>query len=218
MLKLNRDCRREVSFTLQAVLWKCTICWIYHVSHCRTFLPISGFYCLCCHTIWDLPNICCYQWPCVFINKLLSFYVFIATPPICQILAVCCGVAWILFIHQVFYGKSLMKFTPIRSDGQSDTGQAILSWSRFDCENQYPLYLPNTFSHFEVKIPLLKPEVWQRGILQGSGNVWDTRTSLAFPQVKLSIMQANVQTWKGGFGNVSVYQWTWWVTYVLREM
>lgn len=65
---------------------------------------------------------------------------------------------------------------------QSDTRQAILTCSRFDCESQYPLYLPNTVSHFEVKITLWNRDVWQRGILRGPGNERDTRTSLAFPR------------------------------------
>lgn len=41
---------------------------------------------------------------------------------------------------------------------------------------------------------------------EGPGNEWDTFPSSAFPQIKLSITQANVQTWQADFGNVSVYR------------
>lgn len=76
--------------------------------------------------------------------------------------------------------------------------------TRFDCENQYPPYLPNTVSHF--KITLQDHAEWQQGISQGSGNEQGTCSSLTFPQVELSVLQADGPTKEAGLGNVSVHQ------------
>lgn len=115
----------------------------------------------------------------------------------CQILAVCCGAACILYFpFPSLYCKSLMRReVHTHQKRQSGVRQAILTWSRFDCKNQYPLYLPNTVSHFEVRITLWNHVVLQQGILRGPGNEQDTNILLAFPQVRLPIMQVNVQTW-----------------------
>lgn len=51
-------------------------------------------------------------------------------------------------------------------DRQSDMRKMLMPCSGFDCENQYLLCLPSTFSHFEVKFPLLEAHVWQQGFSQ----------------------------------------------------
>lgn len=109
-------------------------------------------------------------------------------------------------------------FTAIRSARESDMRQAILTWSRFDCENQYPWCLLNTVSHFKVKITLWNHVVWQQGISQGQEMSEIRCTPMALPQVKLSNMQANVQTWWWFFGNVPVYQKAYCVTHLVRDL
>lgn len=79
-------------------------------------LVILVFFSICIH--WDaifrdLAIICCWQWPWVFMGiiKLPSSFFFdsIVEPSTCFFLTDISRVAWILFIHQAFYCKSLTK-------------------------------------------------------------------------------------------------------------
>lgn len=71
-------------------------------------------------------------------------------------------------------------------------------WSRFACENQYPQYLPNTVSHFKVKITLENHNVWQRGILQGQGNEPGYMSVIGFPSDKA--VRLMYETWERVLG------------------
>lgn len=97
-----------------------------------------------------------------------SINVQIATPPICPIKAQRYPAATSSRpTTEQFHCKPQMRFG---SGGETSVvmdwvthGKTLLPCSGFDCENQYLLCLPSTFSHSEVKIPSLKAHVWQRG-------------------------------------------------------
>ncbi len=211
------------------VLWKCTLCWIYHVSHWRTSLPLLGFY----------PFFIC---PCFFFLLLFA----VCSDPVYPkgsvnfnlIIIIRKYLMTILLLHQcasyiylsdiscvlqcrldlVFPPSFLLqiswwseKLTLIRSVRQ------VMEWYKTSYLDMVSLWqwkpISSAFAQHSFSF-------WGQNHIMESRCV--TAGHFAGPRKWARCMYIigfpSGETVKAVCSNVSVYQRAWWVTHVLRDM